>query len=129
MANQNLALMTFNRGLISRLGLGRLDLERTKLSAEIMINWLPRGLGRMSIRQGWGYLGSTHNNSAARFLRFIFSSTDFAKIELPAQLMRIWVNDTPITRIAVSSAVTNGNFDANLTSWTDNDEVGGTSVW
>jgi len=34
-----------------------------------------------------------------------------------------------IPRPAVTSAVANGNFDANVTSWTDNDESGGTSAW
>jgi len=128
-AVQNLALMTFNRGIVSRLALGRLDLERTRLSAEVMTNWMPRILGCMSIRVGMQHLGSTKSNAAARFIPFIFSTTDIAKLELTNLLMRVWVSDALISRVAVSSAVANGNFDSDLTSWTDNDEAGGTSAW
>src|SRR3990172_3793547 len=129
MVEQNHAFMSFNRGRISRLALARLDIARTRISAEVMTNWLPRVLGSMSIRPGWGYLASTYADSAARFLPFIFSTTDVAKLELTDQLMRIWIDDAPISRVSVSSAVTNGNFTSDVASWTDNDEAGGTSVW
>lgn len=129
MTAQNLAFLSFNRGLISRLGLARLDLPRTRLSAEVMTNWLPRVLGSMSIRVGWQFLASTASDNAARYLPFIFSTTDVALVELTNLLMRVWISDTLMTRGSVTSAVANGNFDTNLTSWTDNDEAGGTSVW
>ena len=35
-------LQTFNRGKISKLGLARTDLERTKTSGEQQRNWMPR---------------------------------------------------------------------------------------
>ena len=98
-------------------------------SAEIMKNWMPRVLGAMSLRPGLFYMGSTASDAAARLLRFVFSTSDQAMIELTADLMRVWVNDALITRVSVSTAVTNGTFDVDLSSWTDNDEVGGTSVW
>lgn len=123
------ALLAFNRGLVSRLGLARIDLKRLALSAETMTNWMPRVLGSMSIRPGLAYTGATYTNSAARGLPFIFSTTDTARLELTASILRIWIGDTLLTRPAVSTAVTNGLFTADVTGWTNNDEAGATSSW
>lgn len=94
-----------------------------------MNNWMPRVLGSMTLRPGLGYLGSIASNAAARFLRFVFSTSDKAKIELTNELMRVWVSDALISRGSVSSAITNGGFDSNLSGWTDADESGATSDW
>lgn len=84
-------------------------------------------LGAMMLRAGWGYLGTIP--AAPRYIPFIFATTDTALIEFTDALMRVWVNDAVITRVAHSTLVANGDFTIDLTSWTDNDEVGGTSVW
>lgn len=123
------ALLAFNRGIVSRLGLARIDVKRLALSAETMTNWMPRVLGSMSIRPGLGYLGATKSNLTAKFLPFVFSITDTAKIELTNTVMRVWVSDALVTRESVSSAVANGDFDTDVASWTDNDESGATSSW
>lgn len=123
------SIFTFNRGLVSRLGLGRVDIKRVALSAETMDNWMPRVLGSMSLRPGLKYLGTTLSNVAARFLPFIFSTPDTALIELTDSALRVWVGDALVTRAAVSTAVANGDFTTNLTSWSDQDEAGATSSW
>lgn len=123
------ALFAFNRGLVSPLSLARVDQKRLALSAEEMVNYRPRMLGYMSLRPGLQHIGATLSNLAARFCKFIFSTTDTALMEFTDGAMRIWVNDELVTRVSVSSAVTNGNFDSNLTGWTDSDEAGASSVW
>lgn len=122
-------LLALNRGLVSRLGLARIDIKRLSLSAETMTNWIPKVLGSMSIRPGLAYIGATLSNAAARFLKFVFATTDTALLELTDSYLRIWINDTLLTRPSVSTTVANGSFTTNLTSWTDNDEVGATSAW
>lgn len=124
------SLFSFNRGLISPLALARTDLDRVKISAEIMTNWMPRNLGSMMLRVGSGYIGGIASNNAEKTIPFIFSQTDTALIEITDVLMRVWVSDALTTRTAVTSAVANGAFDSDLTSWTDKDE-GGTaaSTW
>src|SRR5258706_1589695 len=129
MSVQNAALQAFNRGLVSKLALARTDLKRTALSAEVMTNWMPRVLGSMMLRPGLGFLGDSKSDAKARYLEFIFSLTDKALIELTSLIMRVWVTDALITRVAVTSALTNGTFAVDLASWTDNDEAGGVSVW
>lgn len=129
MARETNSIYTFNRGLVSRLGLGRIDLKRMALSAETMTNWLPRVLGSMSMRQGFGYKGAVQSNAPARLLPFIFATDDTALLELTDSIMRVWIHDTLITRVAVTSAVTNGTFSVDMAGWTDNDETGCVSSW
>lgn len=129
MPAQGIPILAFNRGLVSRLGLARADIKRVALSAEEMTNFVPRVLGSMMLRPGLGYLGSTASDAAARCIPFVFSISDKALIEFTDSLMRVWISDALVTRSSVSSAVTNGNFTSDVTSWTDNDEAGGTSAW
>ncbi len=129
MARNLISLLSFNRGLVSRLGLARIDLKRLALSAEIMTNWMPRVLGSMSLRAGLQYLASTKANGAARFLPFVFSTTDTALLELTNLTMRVWINDAVVQRPAVATSIVNGAFAADLSGWTQSDEAGGTSSW
>lgn len=129
MPRQNVALYAFNRGRISPLALARTDLARTALSAERSVNFIPRALGSMALRAGLGFTGSTRNDAAAVTIPFVFSVADTASIEVTADSLRVWVDDELVTRAAVSTAVTNGTFDSDLTGWTDVDESGATSAF
>jgi hypothetical protein len=122
-------ILAFNRGMISRLAMARVDLKRYPMSAEEQTNFIPRVLGSAMLRPGFGYLGATRSNLQARNLPFVFSSTDTALIELTDQKMRIRVNDALLSRATVATAIANGSFTSNLTSWTDADEAGSASVW
>lgn len=129
MARENALLWAFNRGIISKKGLSRVDLKRTALSAEIQTNWMPGSLGSMMLRPGLPYIGSTASDAAAVHLPFIFSTDDTAIIELTNSAMRVRVDESIISRVATSTAITNGTFDSNITGWTDADEAGATSQW
>jgi len=129
MSTQSLVLMTFNRGVVSPLALGRVDLERTRMSAETQTNWMPRALGSMSLRPGLGFVGATHNNAKAQYIPFVFSVDDTALVEVTANQLRVLVGDQPVSRVAVSTAVSNGTFNSDLTGWSDADEAGATSDW
>lgn len=129
MPRNNVPLQAFNRGIISPLALARTDIERVALSAEIQTNWMPRTLGSMMLRPGLGFIGRTKADNKATFLKFIFSTTDTALIELTGNMMRVWKDDTLLSRPAVSSAVTNGGFDTDLSGWTSGDEASAVSSW
>lgn len=126
---ENPVMLAFNRGVISPQGLARTDLKRTSLSAEQQDNFLPRTLGPMMLRPGLGYITSTDGNNQAKYVPFVFSKTDKALIEFTNGKMRVLVNETAVTRASVSTAITNGSFTSDVTSWTDNDESGATSAW
>ncbi|MGH8678783.1 MAG: hypothetical protein ACREUQ_10580, partial [Burkholderiales bacterium] len=123
------ARLAFNRGLVSKLGLARADVGRLALAAQIQTNWISRVLGSMTIRPGTGFIVATKDNLESRSIPFVFATNDTAHIELTNLKMRVLVSDALITRPSVASTIANGNFDTDLTSWTDNDEAGGTSVW
>lgn len=117
-------LVAFNRGIVSKLGLARVDVKRITLAAEQQENWMPRVLGSMMLRPGLGYTGATLSNAAARQIPFVFSTSDTARLEFTDSNLRIWINDTLLSRVSVSTAVTNGTFNGNINNWTDNSGSG-----
>lgn len=127
MGRENVPLQIFNRGIISRLALARTDIKRTAMSAEQQTNWMPRVLGSMMLRPGQQYLGSTKGDKRSYTVPFIFSRTDYAHLEMTDFYMRVKVDDAVISRVAVSTAVTSGDF-SSATGWTDADESGATST-
>lgn len=122
-------LNSFNRGLISRLGIARTDLDRLAMSASIMDNWMPRVLGSMMLRPGWGFVDTNRNNAFTLRVPFVYSNTDTAKLEFSEQILRIRVGRNLISRVAVATAITNGTFNTDLTGWTDADDSGAVSQW
>tara|TARA_Y100000310_G_scaffold320331_1_gene376678 strand:- start:1589 stop:4312 length:2724 start_codon:yes stop_codon:yes gene_type:complete len=124
-------ILAFNRGRVSPLALARQDIPRIALSAETMTNWMPRTLGSMMLRPGTKHIGVTAGPTTdkAYMIPFVFGATDVAIIELTDSLMRVWIDDVVLTRPGVSSAVTNGTFDSDLTNWADNDDAGAASAW
>lgn len=129
MARENVQHLAFNRGIMSPLAAARIDLQRQGLSAETQTNWMPRALGSMMLRPGWGYLGSTASDAVARLIPFVYAADDTALIEVSGSSIRFWIDDAVITRPAVATSITNGAFDTDLTGWTDGDEAGATSAW
>ncbi len=93
MPKANVPLLSFNGGAVSPLALARVDVERLRLSAEEMTNWLPKTQGPMRFRPGLRYLGASRNNGSAQFIDFVASTTDTALLELTSGAMRIWKDD------------------------------------
>lgn len=124
-----LSLFALNRGIVSALGLARMDVKRLAMAAETQTNWLPRVLGAMMLRPGWKYIFGTYTNAAARYLKFIFSTSDIALVEMTAAIMRVSINDTLLTRPSVTTTITNGTFSGSLAGWTDLDEAGAASAY
>lgn len=129
---QALALLAFNRGLVSVLGMARADLKRLAMSAEVMTNWMCRVLGSMMLRPGTKFIGDPYADAATKLLPFIFSASDKAMLEMTNLIMRVWISDALLTRPAVTTAVAGGTFPSAASlaaNWSDNDEAGCTSAW
>lgn len=129
MAKADVEILAFNRGIVSPLALGRTDIKRVAMSAQEQTNFIPRVLGPMSLRPGFQYLGNSKSDQQAFYLPFVFATDDTAILELTNSLLRVRVNEALVTRPTVATAVTNGAFDSDVASWTDNDEVGASSTW
>lgn len=121
MGRQNAPLLSFNRGEVAKTALARVDVDRLRLSAEEQVNWMPSVLGPMGLRGGLKYLGSIRNDLTCRLLPFVFSNSDLALLELTDLKLRVWTvsgdTETLVSRAAVSTVVTNGDFSSG-TGWT-----------
>ena len=127
MAKDNAPLAIFNRGIIDKRAVARVDVKRVALAAESSVNWMPRTLGSMTLRPGLEFIDSTNGNAEAKHLDFVFSADDTAIVEITDSTMRVRVDEQIVTRVGVSTTISNGLFTSNLTGWTDNDEAGATS--
>jgi 6-phosphogluconolactonase (cycloisomerase 2 family) len=114
---QNVAKVAFNRGKVSPLALARTDIERVELSAEEQTNFVPRVLGSMMLRPGWKWLGSTLSDSQAFLVPFVKSTDDTAFIEFTNESIRVWEDDAPIERSAVSTVIRGGDFSSDVTNF------------
>ncbi|HEV2898844.1 MAG TPA: hypothetical protein VGX71_13610 [Pseudaminobacter sp.] len=119
----NVALLAMNRGLVSSTALARIDVDRIRLSAETMTNWLPKTQGAMFLRPGFGYIGTAKNNAFGIDIPFVAATDDTARLELADGVMRVWVNDTLVTRVAVTTSI---SALTSSTNWTDQSTNGGT---
>lgn len=81
------------------------------------------------LRPGLRKVEATLDDAVAEYIPFVFSVTDTALIELTPGKLRVLIDEELVTRPAVSTTVTNPDFDTDLTGWADADESGGVSVW
>lgn len=92
---------------------------------------MPRVLGSMMLRPGFGYIDSTLSNKVAIHIPFVKSTEnateDTALLEMTENVMRVRVDDAIVSRVSVATAISDPNF-ATGTGWTDNDESAATST-
>jgi hypothetical protein len=108
----NAHIQSFNTGEVSAAALARTDQERLRLAAEVQENLMPHVLGKGVMRPGSRYLATTPSSNQVRLLPFVFSVSDRALLELSDSLLRVYVNDSLVTRASVTSSITNGTFAA-----------------
>lgn len=120
-------LFAMNGGEVSPLALGRVDLSRMRISAEVMKNCFPRVIGPMAARPGLAYLSSTDGDGAARNIPFVFSAQDTALVELSDRKLRVRVDGELVSRTSVSTVIGNGDFSSS-TGWTLTTTGGGVST-
>jgi hypothetical protein len=123
-------LLAFNRGVISSIGLARIDLQRYAMSAEVQKNYVPRVLGSMMLRPGTQYIDTMNEDlNLVRQMPFIFEEDDTALLEFGVgAYLRVRINDVLLVRPAVATTITNEFFvDAQDTSpptgWTIDDDL------
>lgn len=132
MAMQDKKLLAFNRGVVSKIGLARIDLDRMAMSAETQSNFMPRVLGSMMLRPGLEYIDNVFSDpNFHRNMPFTFGVDDNVLIEMGPASIRFRVDDELIVRPAVTAVIGNPFFtiavpDAN---WIDTSDAGGTMGW
>lgn len=127
MAKVSTYLHALNVGQQDASALPRIDLERMRLAAEEQTNWLCKATGPGFLRPGLEYITSTDANAEARLKDFVFGASDAALMEFTDQSFRVILDDVPVTRAAVTSTVTNGDF-SSATGWTTTGIANGTAT-
>ena len=126
MPKTNHVLLKYNRGIVSRKALGRVDIERIQDSAEIQYNYVPQVLGPMMLRPGLQYLLNA-GATKPKYLPFVFRVDDTALPEFTDGTVKFVKDDAYLAIEAVATVVTNGDMAPDLTGWTDSDDAGATS--
>lgn len=120
MAKQTVPFYHCNGGEVSHLALMRVDIDKMRLAADTMVNWMPLTQGPMTLRPGSQYLGTTKDNQPCRLLEFVYASDDAALVEVTDGYIRIWQNDALVTRESVTSTI------QSYASWTKTASTGST---
>jgi len=131
-AFQDKKLLAFNRGVISKIGLARIDLDRMAMSAEQQTNFMPRVLGSMMLRPGLEYIDNVFSDANFhRNMPFTFGVDDNVLIEMGPASIRFRVDDALIVRPAVTAVINNPFFTASVpdANWIDASQAGGTASW
>lgn len=105
MARVNTLFASLNMGEVSQLALARTDLQRLRVAAQSMVNWLPRTLGPMMLRPGTEFIGEVKGDAPAKIFPFVSAFDDTAILELTDSKLRVWVNDALVTRKAVGTTI------------------------
>lgn len=127
MARVNQPFLSFNRGLVSPKALARVDLDRTRLSAEVYTNWLPKTQGAMTLRPGTKHFGSSLRDTGAEWIEFVASTDDVALPELTHQKMRIWLGDDAHSLALLERPPVEASVSFTDTGWNDA-STGGTAT-
>lgn len=129
--------MAYARGSILSLNAGeagaaiaaRVDLAKMRIALEEQTNFLPRVQGPAVFRPGTQYSAGTLDNQDACCLPFVVNVDTTARIELTENVARFFPDNVLLERPAVTTAVTNGTFDSDLSGWSGDSEVGADSQW
>lgn len=125
-------MLAFNRGVISKIGLARVDLDRMAMSAEKQTNWMPRVLGSMMLRPGLEYIDNVFDDSKfTRNLPFTFGVDDTVLIEMGNGTIQFRVDDELIAKPTVTAVITNDDFSIVVPGgdWIDGSGGGGVASW
>lgn len=127
MGQGNFPLQAFNRGEIGRHALGRVDVDRLRLSAEEMVNFVPMTVGPMTLRPGTAYVSGTRENLRSLDIPFVYSVSDTALLECTAGGLVPLVNEARVVRPAHTSTFEGGRM-VNSYEWTAKADGGGAVV-
>jgi len=114
-----------NVGQVDRDKLHRVDLERLRLAAEVQENLICDAVGKAFLRPGFGHMAATNGGARSRLVEFDAGAQAIYMLELTSLGMRVWDDDDLVSRPAVTTAITNGDFSSGV-GWTLGTDAGTT---
>lgn len=118
MAKVNAPIFSLNGGEVGEEALSRLDLERLQFAGSLYRNMLPRVVGSMTFRPGFEHIVSLPLGDVLP-LEYSYSGGASLLPILSNGQMRVVKDGVLVSRVAVSTTITNDDFDSGLTGWTD----------
>lgn len=129
MALTDLGIFSLNAGEVSRLALARVDLAKLRIATEQQTNFLPHKLGPCMLRPGTQYIAEVPGDAEGWLGEFYFDESTKTLLVATAAGLQFLINDAWVSRGTVTAAITNGDFDTDLSGWTNSDEAGAVSAW
>lgn len=117
MAKVNAPVYSLNGGEVGEEALARLDLERLQFAGSLYKNMLPRVVGAMTFRPGLEHVADI-NLGNVMLLEYSYSGGASLVPILSSGALRVVKDGNFVSRVAVSTAITNAEFDS-FSGWTD----------
>ncbi|RVL87581.1 hypothetical protein CN140_01210 [Sinorhizobium meliloti] len=115
---------SLNGGEVGDEALSRLDLERLQFAGSLYQNLIPRVIGSMTLRPGLEYIADIDFGNV-QLLEYNYSGGSTLIPILSNLEMRVVKDNALVTRVAVSTTITNGAFNS-FVGWTDASTGGAT---
>lgn len=110
-------IYSLNGGEVGKEALARLDLERMQFAGSLYSNMVPRVIGSMTLRPGLEYIADIDFGDV-RLIEYSYSGGPALIPILSGEEMRIVKDNALVSRVSVSTTITNGEFNS-FTGWTD----------
>ncbi|MDW9528068.1 hypothetical protein RWE87_04900 [Sinorhizobium meliloti] len=110
-------IYSLNGGEVGKEALARLDLERMQFAGSLYSNTMPRVIGSMTLRPGLEYIADIDFGDV-QLLEYSYSGGSALIPILSDEEMRIVKDSALVSRVSVSTTITNGEFNS-FTGWTD----------
>ncbi|MDR6818505.1 hypothetical protein J2X76_003682 [Neorhizobium sp. 2083] len=117
MAKVNAPVYSLNGGEVGEEALARLDLERLQFAGALYSNMMPRVIGSMTLCPGMEHIADINIDEVLP-LEYSYSGGSNLVPVLSNLEMRIIRDNGFVSRVAVATAITNGDF-ASFTGWTN----------
>lgn len=105
MSRAQVPFFSLNAGEVGLTALARIDLEKMRMAAESMVNFIPTVLGPMGIRPGMNYLSSTQGDTKTRLIPFVFNADTTSLLEISSSGLRVRNSDTLVNYVTNSTTV------------------------
>ena len=129
-------IINFNRGEVDEKFMARSDVDRLRDTCAEMVNFMPIRLGPMVYRSGTRYLGDGIAAANRHLVPFLVSNNESVMLEFyqttanpSVDGFRVWDDGALLSRTATADTITNGDFNGNITGWTDGSDAGGTAQY
>lgn len=121
MARVDRVQTNFTRGVISPRSRGRFDVDGFFNAAEALGNVWVLPQGGVSRRAGTRFVAEVQDNSKeSQLYAFQFSVTQTYMLEFADSAISFFADEGQVFAANVTASITNGGFDSDVSSWTDN---------